>query len=49
MKVYHDILLRAEKVIEAVAFSEDKWYVVYIIPQQNKQVKKKYILAIIYI
>jgi len=49
MEVYHDILLREEKVIEAVTSSKDILYVVYNIPEQNKQVKNNYILAIIYI
>lgn len=39
MKVCHGIFLREEKVTETVAFSKDKWYVLYIIPEQNKQVK----------
>lgn len=44
MKVCHGILLREEMVIETVAFSKDKWYVVYIIPEQNKQVKNHRII-----
>lgn len=49
MKVYNNILLREDKVIEAVAFSKKKLYAVYIIPGQSKQVKNKYIPVIIYI
>lgn len=41
MKVYNDILFRQDKVIEAVAFSKEKLCAVYIIPEQNKEVKYK--------
>lgn len=41
MKAYNDILFRQDKFIEAVAFSKEKLCAVYIIPEQNKEVKYK--------